>query len=1066
MKSSLHFTIVFALLSGFAHAQSPNATIAGRVLDPSSAVLSDAKVEAINLYTNIHYAGQTNREGAFVIPSLPPGPYRIEVSKSGFKTAVREDVVLRVQDIVALNFTLPVGSITESVTVTGGAPLVNTQDATVSTVIDRNFAENLPLNGRSFQTLIALSPGVVLTPANQADPGQFSVNGQRTGSNYFMVDGVSANIGTLPFVTLSQSASGATPGFSVTGGTNNLVSEDALQEFRIQTSTYAPEFGRTPGAQVSIVTRSGTNAFHGALFEFLRNDKLDASDWFANLSQQPKPEERINDFGGVFGGPVIKDRTFFFFSYEGQRLRLPKTSITNVPSLADRQAPTPTNIQPFLNAYPLPNVSPTQFAASFSNQASLDAVSLRLDHKVNDQLSVFGRYDYAPSDSLTRGPTPPNVTNRAFVDTQTLTLGTNWNVTQVANNDFRFNYSRVAASSSQELDGFGGAIVPPDASLFPAPITRAQGNFAFVIFGLSSWSVGKNGDNLQRQFNIVDNFSLQKGQHSLKFGMDYRRLSPDFSPFAYQLAPVFLDVQSAIAGNPFLVLLESNKGTNVLFRNLGLFAQDTWRAAPRLTLTYGLRWDIDFTPTSLSGPPLAAVTNFNANDLSTLALAAAGTPIFKTKYRNFAPRFGIAYMLRQKQEWETVLRGGAGVYYDLATTHVGDALQFGDYPFGVNVNLCSFCPAGPAPSFPFDPAAVQPPQVSLATLPFSSFVGFDPHLQAPHIYQWNLALEQSLGSKQALSASYIGAIGRRLLQEEESFLGVNPSIGLPQLVLNGATSDYHALQLQFQRRMSRGFQALASYTYSHSLDTASSGSTGLFGGSPNIFITGENPNLNRGSSDFDIRHTFSTALAYAIPVPVNSGSILRAIAGGWSVNNIFQARGATPVGVYDTSVFAPNGSLAGVRPDLTGQPTYVTQCANPIGGSPAQIPCPGGRGLNPNAFVDPPVDPNTGSAVRQGNLGRNAVRGLGAWQWDFAVRREFQLHDTWRLQFRSELFNILNHPNFANPVADLSGSLGTFGVSPSMLAGGLSPEPGGGGFAQIFQLGGPRSIQFALKLTF
>ncbi|PYV62589.1 MAG: TonB-dependent receptor, partial [Acidobacteria bacterium] len=329
MKSSLHFTIVFALLSGFAHAQSPNATIAGRVLDPSSAVLSDAKVEAINLYTNIHYAGQTNREGAFVIPSLPPGPYRIEVSKSGFKTAVREDVVLRVQDIVALNFTLPVGSITESVTVTGGAPLVNTQDATVSTVIDRNFAENLPLNGRSFQTLIALSPGVVLTPANQADPGQFSVNGQRTGSNYFMVDGVSANIGTLPFVTLSQSASGATPGFSVTGGTNNLVSEDALQEFRIQTSTYAPEFGRTPGAQVSIVTRSGTNAFHGALFEFLRNDKLDASDWFANLSQQPKPEERINDFGGVFGGPVIKDRTFFFFSYEGQRLRLPKTSITN-----------------------------------------------------------------------------------------------------------------------------------------------------------------------------------------------------------------------------------------------------------------------------------------------------------------------------------------------------------------------------------------------------------------------------------------------------------------------------------------------------------------------------------------------------------------------------------------------------------------------------------------------------------------------------------------------------------------------------------------------------------------
>lgn len=1046
-------------------AQTESGTISGLITDNSGAVVTNAELQLKSVERGVTTTVKTNKAGIYVFAGAHPGQYQLTVRTPGFKQVDLPTLIVNVQDHIEQNFRLQVGSASESVTVTAEAQLVNTTDGSVSTVIDRNFAENLPINGRSFQTLVTLSPGVVLTPANEADPGQFSVNGQRTGSNYFMVDGVGANIGILPFGMLSQSAGGATPGFSVTGGTNNLVSEDALQEFRIETSTYAPEFGRTPGAQVSIVTRSGTNDFHGALFEFLRNDVLDANDWFTNLFQQPKPAERINDFGGVIGGPIVKDRTFFFLSYEGQRLRLPRTSITSVPSVSDRQAAAP-DVQPFLNAYPIPNISPTQFAASFSNHAALDAISLRVDHKVSDRFNVFGRYNYAPSDSSTRGA-PPNTTARASVDTRTLTLGANWNVSAISNNDFRFNYSRVAARSSQDLDGFGGAIVPSDSILFPSPITRAQGNFAFDIFGVSTWAVGKAGDNRQRQFNVVDNVAIQKGKHSLKFGVDYRRLSPDFNPFTYSLVPVFLDVPSAVAGNPFFVVLESNKRASVLFRNLGLFAQDTWRTTPRLTLTFGVRWDIDFTPTSLSGSPLAAVTNFNPNDLSTLTLAPAGTPIFKTQYRNFGPRFGMAYLLRQIPQWETVVRGGAGIYYDLATTHVGDALQFGDYPFGVNVNLCSFCPAGPAPSFPFNPAAVQPPQVSLATLPFSSFVGFDPDLKAPRIYQWNLAIQQSLGSKQAVTASYIGSVGRRLLQDEDSFLGLNPNIGFPQLVLNGATSDYHGLQIQFERRMSKGLQALASYTYSHSIDTASSGSIGQFGRSSNIFIAGESANLNRGSSDFDIRHTFSGALAYAIPGPGDSRSLAHHIFGDWSVDNVLQARGATPVSVFDTSILPANGSLAGVRPDLVpGQPIYINQCANPVGGTPAQIPCSGGRGLNPNAFVHPPVDPVTGLALRQGNLGRNSVRGLGAWQWDFAVRREFQLHDTWRLQFRTEFFNILNHPNFANPIGDLSGPSGLFGQSTSMLAGGLSPQAGGGGFAQIFQLGGPRSIQFALKLTF
>src|SRR2546430_13876412 len=308
------------------------ATVTGFVTDPGSLRIVGAKVQATNVETNVSYFGESNGEGLFRIGGIPTGSYRVVVQKTGFKTTVKQGLELHVQDIVSLNFQLEIGSVAESVTVAAEVSLVNTESAAVSTVVDHEFVENLPINGRGFQTLIALSPGVVLTPANQTDSGQFSVNGQRSSTNYFTVDGVSANVGVQPTPYLSQTAGGSTPGFSVTGGTNNLVSEDALQEFRIQTSTFAPEFGRTPGAQVSIVTRSGTNQFHGAVFEFLRNDKLDANDWFSNHNGLPKSKERINDFGGVVGGPIQKDRTFFFFSYEGQRLRLPQTAETLVPS--------------------------------------------------------------------------------------------------------------------------------------------------------------------------------------------------------------------------------------------------------------------------------------------------------------------------------------------------------------------------------------------------------------------------------------------------------------------------------------------------------------------------------------------------------------------------------------------------------------------------------------------------------------------------------------------------------------------------------------------------------------
>ena len=310
--------LVFLLLTPVPvlQAQSTNASLTGRITDPAKALVVDARITAISQTRNVPYETTSNESGEYRLANLSPDSYRLEIEKRGFKKLLKPNVILHVQDTVSIDFELTIGELSEVVSVKDGAPVLNTESATVSTVVDRSFVDRIPLNGRSFQTLIALTPGVVLTATSQNDQGQFSVNGQRADANYFTVDGVSANFGVTGAPTLVQTASGALPAFSASGGTNSLVSVDATQEFRVQTSSFAPEFGRTPGGQISIATRSGTNAFHGTLFEYFRNDVLDARDWFVNFNRLPKPRTRQNDFGGVLGGPVRKDKTFFFFSYE------------------------------------------------------------------------------------------------------------------------------------------------------------------------------------------------------------------------------------------------------------------------------------------------------------------------------------------------------------------------------------------------------------------------------------------------------------------------------------------------------------------------------------------------------------------------------------------------------------------------------------------------------------------------------------------------------------------------------------------------------------------------------
>jgi Carboxypeptidase regulatory-like domain/TonB dependent receptor len=1063
--------LLFSLVVNFTWAQSETATVSGQVVDPSGLNISGAQVKLVDIDRDTSISVTTNSTGLYMFPSVRPGRYRMAVTSAGFKVVDVTDLIVNVQDHIEQNFRLQVGSVAESVTVTAGAPLVNTTDATVSTVVDRQFAENLPLNGRSFQSLIQLTPGVVLTANNAIDTGQFSVNGQRANSNYWTVDGVSANIGISASATPGSGLAGTLGSTSVLGGTNSLVSVDALQEFRIQTSTFAPEFGRVPGAQISIITRSGTNQFHSTVFDYLRNDALDANDWFngvnlLNPTPLPKAKERQNDFGGTLGGPILKNGTFFFFSYEGLRLRLPQTALTLVPDTNpqdpfSRQFAQPA-LLPYVNAFPLPNgpevllngnhQGVAQLDASFSDPGTLDAYSLRIDHKLSDNLNVFARYDYSPSKLSQRGGGSGALSTVSLISTttQTATLGMTWAISTFASNDFRFNYSSTDSTLSTSLDNFGGA-VPLGALPFPSPYTTRNAEFSFDVTSLGNnqvLAVGKDAVNRQQQLNFVDSLSLQKGTHGIKLGIDFRRLSPQFDPYAYGQQVAFSDMASAETGTAFSVVEYSNLPVTFLFRNLGVFAQDTWHVVPRLTLTYGLRWDIDFVPASLSGPGFPAVVGFNLSNVANLALAPAGTPPYKTTYGNVAPRIGLAYQVSQRPQWQTVLRGGFGIFYDLASSEAGNYLAgypFGGFAFPTNNNFPLAFPALPsitAPS-PTNPGEIY---------------AFDPKLQLPYSLQWSAAVEQSLGKQQTLTASYIGASGRRLLQSAEILFpssDPNPSLYFAALVTNTGSSDYNALQLQLHRQLSHGLQALASYTWSHSIDTASAGSYG----DPSNLVSELNSNINRGASDFDIRNAFSMGLTY--DVPLHSGDDLtNAVLRGWSIDNVVQARSAPPVDVYYTYLGLANGFLTNPRPDIVaGQAFYLY--------GPQY---PGGKAFNPGAFAPPALDPATGYPLSQGDLPRNALRGFGATQWDFAVHRDFPIHESVKLQFRAEMFNVLNHPNFGPP----AGNLGIpgfpnpqFGLSTQMLGKSLAGgNLGSGAFDPLYQVGGPRSVQFALKIFF
>jgi len=1014
----------------------PTGTLYGYVLDPDHRVVPGTRIVIESANSGETHNAVSNSDGLYSVPALYPGPYSITVEKSGFKTIRQNGVVLETDQHARLDFALTVGSVTESIIVEGGTPLLNTSDATVSTLIGNEFVTNMPLNGRSFSSLINLTPGVVLTPSNQYEGGQFTVNGQRADANYFTVDGVSANLGTST-ANLSQGGAGQLPVTSAFGGTSNLVSLDALEEFRIQTSTFAPEYGRTPGGQVSVVTKSGTNDFHGTAFEYFRNDVLDANNWFANHNHLAKPALRQNDFGGVFGGRIIKDKLFFLGSYEGLRVRQPQVANTYEPTLATRQS-APAAVQPLLNAFPKPNGKDfgngtAQYTASYSDPSTLNAGGIRIDYLVSKDVTIFGRFNEAPSSLGQRGAgilqqNYNNVLNSNYL-TRTLTFGSDQVFASRLTNETRFNYSRSRSSSINTLDNFGGGEPPPDSVLYPS-IAPSKNSFFWFYADTTPYGIryfnGNLGDNLQDQINVTDNLSHSLGPHQLKFGVDYRRLKTTSGIVPYSIEYVFSSLKNVLVNQaPLTYVIARNDDVQIAFANWSLFAQDTWNITRQLTVTYGLRWEYNRDPSSPNGT--LPYTVDQVKNLATMTLAPAGTRLWDPQKDDFAQRLGIAWNPRPN----LVIRAGAGIFYDLGYSDAANGSSA--FPFSQQKSVLG-------KSFPLSNSDAMPPPFT-TTPPVSYLAVVDPNHYLPRTYQWNAALEQSLGKADVFSITYVGAGGRKLMRQDV-YYKPNPNFtGEFDLMRNGATSNYHSLQAQYRHRLAHGLQALASYTWSHSIDDVSS----------DVYFVNVPPSSGsaneRGPSDYDIRNTFAGAISYDIPGPGSEWG--KRILGGWSTDSIFYARSDAPVNV------------------VTGQATYGVLLA---GANSVQRPnvvptkplylyppgAPGGKVINSAAFRIP--------ASGQGNLGRNALRGFGATQWDMTLRRQFRLTDRFSLQARGDLFNILNHPNFGSPINYLSSP--QFGQSTQTLNAWLGGGGQSGGLNPLYQIGGPRSIQLALKLQF
>ena len=1051
-----------------------DAELQGVVRDQSGAVVPGATVTIVDPANGAQRSITTDTAGHYVFSLLGPGDYDMGADLAGFQPVTRHGLRIDSGSRIKLDLVLQAAQIRETVAVSATAPVDESPGD--ATVIDRDFLDNMAIDSRALQSIVLLAPGVVGIGINSSDL-EFSVDGNRTTSNVVTIDGVSANIAAPrsqsgppinsrfgPIATGSTDTNAVgTNALSLGGftGGSDIVQLDALEQIRVQTSAYSAQYGRQPGAQVQLVTRSGTNRSTGSVFEYFRSSALDARDFFSNANPQARRGPyRQNQFGGVAGGPVTRDRLFYFVSYEGRVLGNPQPARQmRVPS-ADLR--TDESLSPLLRrvleTYPMPD-GPEFFdalgrrvgaAPYYDGSESLqhsNSYSIKLDRNFGPRLLLTGRWNQGVSRRVSYLLAQRSASGS---DARTMTVNARSVLRARLLNEMSVNYSWNGSDTMSELTDRLG-VTPVEASDLVPSFAPASSSSTISLPGqVQDYTIGPAVANRQVQAQVVDNVSWNSGRHGYRFGIDVRRLTPVYGPTEYRSSVTFNALASLLANRADLLTISSSDPVRLGIINFSAFAQDTMRLTQRLTLDYGARWEINPAPKGLNHP-LYTLAGFP--DLTVLHLAEPGAPLYPTRWAKIAPRLGAAYRLRQKEQRITLARGTFGLFYDLGSGATATAARMFPYNRSVSRTAVPF-PPDDARSAEAAPLSLDPPYTR------QDFTIVAPGNTLPRTWEWSGSVEQSFSGAQRLTATYTGHAGRQLLRRYfyafDLTRPINPAFPGARLNVTrndrgwGDSSDYHALQIQYVRRLSRGIQALSNYTLARATDSGSDDAT------VNLADNATRPMFYYGVSRFDRRHTFNSSVTWNLP----SARRMRALLGGWGLDVNARVQSAPPLTVtynYTDPIDTINYAY---RVDVVrGQAIWIKDGR-----------APGHRRLNPDAFAIPSTAYGARNEVTHGNEPRNALRGFGTWSADGVLQKDVRLVSNRTVQLRAEVHNVFNHPNFSQPDTSLGTVVGATGqFVPGPLFGRITATGGalgGPGSGTASATGGARTIQLALRFTF
>ena len=1015
-------------------------TISGTVDDTSEAVIATATITITNIETQIEHSVPVNARGYYSVPNLRPGSYSVSATATGFKKVTRSGITLDVGAQLVVDLELPIGAMRESVVVTADAAEVQQSTATLDYAVNSTTVRELPLNGRDWTQLALLEPGVgsvdqsALAVSNQrANRGlgaQLSIGGNRPQQNNYRLDGVSIN-----------DYSNGGPG-SILGV---VLGVEAVQEFSVVTNNAPANFGRTAGGVINAITRPGTDQFHGAAYEFLRNSALDARNFF---NPTAIPEFQRNQFGADAGGPIIRNRTFIFGDYEGVRQNLGSTVVDTVLSpnahngilVAGPVAINP-KVAPYLALYPLPNGTINGDTGVYTLPVTAttkeDFFTTRVDHNISQNDSLFSTYMFDNGNT-----TSPDAFNNNLIGTdsqrQAAILEETHSFGPSIVNSARIGFSRVVSEAPKSLKAINPVAGDNSLGFLPGDAVGLINVTGVTNFPGGQGAVGEYDFHFN-SYQAYDDVFLTKRTHSMKFGANMERIDDNELGKSNPTGQfIFGSVASFLAGNP--TTFNAPIGHGITPRGIresivGVYFLDDWRIAPNLTLNLGIRYEMATVPSEVQGK----LTN-----LSTLTSVTPnlGSPYFQNPTKvNFEPRVGFAW--HPVHDEKTSVRGAFGIFDNLPLPYLFELTSLLSAPFFETGSVAN---PGVA-SFPTGGLALLTPTTY-------RYAYNQPNPPRSYVMQWNFNMQREIATDTVVMLGYAGSRGVHLPFFVNDFnmitptatlqgylwptIGtrINPAVGQISGTVWNTDSYYHSLQTQVQRRMNRGIQVSASYTFAKSIDTGTSSlASDTF--TNTVQRLPFDPSTGRGLSDFDIRHNFTLNFIWEVPGPKTNSSFVRTVTNGWQFGGLLRAStgtpftatiGGDPLGMKSSSTFDFPNVVSG--PGCTGS---LVNSGNPT------------HYIKTQCFSFP------GNAHLFGNEGRNILTGPGLLDLDTSLFKNFAIRERLRLQFRAELFNVLNHPNFAPPVQNVS----LFGAngSPVSTAGLITST-----------LTTSRQIQFGLKI--